>query len=178
MPTSGPGSSPLGPTGPIEPAGPGRLSRPTRGARGFTLIELMVVLFIVALASGLVAVSLPDRAQGRLDEDAERLAALLETARAESRASGIEVRWEPLAPTPEASADFRFAGLPAAMQRHTRWLTPGVSAEVVGARAVLLGPEPVLPPQRIVLRLDDRRVVLATDGLAPFARATVESTTP
>ena len=166
MPTSGPGSR------------PGRLRRPAPGARGFTLIELLVVLFIVALASGLVAVSLPDRAQGRLDEDAERLAALLETARAESRASGIEVRWEPLAPTPDANADFRFAGLPAAMQRHTRWLTPGVSAEIVGARAVVLGPEPVLPAQRIVLRLDDRRVVLATDGLAPFTRAALESVTP
>jgi general secretion pathway protein H len=166
MPTSGPGSR------------PGRLRRPAPGARGFTLIELLVVLFIVALASGLVAVSLPDRAQGRLDEDAERLAALLETARAESRASGIEVRWEPLAPTPDANADFRFAGLPAVMQRHTRWLTPGVSAEIVGARAVVLGPEPVLPAQRIVLRLDDRRVVLATDGLAPFTRAALESATP
>jgi general secretion pathway protein H len=166
MPTSGPGSR------------PGRLRRPAPGARGFTLIELLVVLFIVALASGLVAVSLPDRAQGRLDEDAERLAALLETARAESRASGIEVRWEPLAPTPDANADFRFAGLPAVMQRHTRWLTPGVSAEIVGARAVVLGPEPVLPAQRIVLRLDDRRVVLATDGLAPFTRAALESVTP
>jgi general secretion pathway protein H len=175
MPTSGPGSSRVGPLALSRRAGSGR---PTGGARGFTLIELMVVLFIVALASGLVAVSLPDRAQGRLDEDAERLAALLETARAESRASGIEVRWEPLAPTPEAQADFRFAGLPAAMQRHTRWLTPGVSAEVVGARAVLLGPEPVLPAQRIVLRLDDRRVVLATDGLAPFARAAVEGAAP
>jgi general secretion pathway protein H len=175
MPTSGPGSSRVGPLALRRRAGSGR---PSRGAHGFTLIELMVVLFIVALASGLVAVSLPDRAQGRLDEDAERLAALLETARAESRASGIEVRWEPLAPTPEAQADFRFAGLPAAMQRHTRWLTPGVSAEVVGARAVLLGPEPVLPAQRIVLRLDDRRVVLATDGLAPFARAAVEGAAP
>jgi general secretion pathway protein H len=33
----------------------------------------------------------------------------------------------------------------------------------------VLGPEPILPAQRIVLRLEDRRVVLASDGLAPFA---------
>jgi general secretion pathway protein H len=57
-----------------------------------------------------------------------------------------------------------------------RWLSKGVSVEIVGARAVTLGPEPVLPAQRVVLRLDDRRVVLASDGLAPFAP--VESGTP
>jgi general secretion pathway protein H len=36
---------------------------------------------------------------------------------------------------------------------------------------VLLGPEPILPPQRIVLKRDDRSVMLASDGLGPFARA-------
>jgi general secretion pathway protein H len=46
-----------------------------------------------------------------------------------------------------------------------------VSAEVVSATAVLLGPEPILPAQRIVLRLEDRRLVLASDGLSAFAVA-------
>ena len=55
------------------------------------------------------------------------------------------------------------------MKLPQRWLAEGVSVEIVGARAVTLGPEPILPPQRIVLRLEDRRAVLATDGLAPFA---------
>jgi general secretion pathway protein H len=48
------------------------------------------------------------------------------------------------------------------------WLQYGVSAQVVGASAVALGPEPVIAPQRIVLRLDGQERVLATDGLAPF----------
>jgi hypothetical protein len=34
---------------------------------------------------------------------------------------------------------------------------------------VLLGPEAILPPQRIVLSLGDKRVELASDGLGPFA---------
>ena len=39
---------------------------------------------------------------------------------------------------------------------------------MIGARAVVLGPEPLIGAQRIVLRLDDQRLTLATDGLGPF----------
>jgi general secretion pathway protein H len=137
-------------------------------ARGFTLIELMVVMAIIAIASALVVVALPDRTQDRLNEDAERLAALFESARSEARASGVAVRWEPASAQASDGADFRFIGLPTTMKLPGRWLADGVSAEIVGARAVTLGPEPILPAQRIVLRLEDRRVVLASDGLAPF----------
>jgi general secretion pathway protein H len=147
----------------------------TRRSRGFTLIELLVVMAIVAIAGGLVVVALPDRRQDRLNEEAERLSALLESARSEARAMGVAVRWEPAAADNTEGADFRFIGLPKSAQLPTQWLEHGVSAEIVGARAVTLGPEPVLPAQRIVLRLDDRRVVLASDGLAPFAPAAVES---
>jgi general secretion pathway protein H len=55
------------------------------------------------------------------------------------------------------------------------WLHEGVSAQVVGAAAVQLGPEPVIAPQRIVLHLDDRQLVLATDGLAPFRIADADA---
>lgn len=143
--------------------------------RGFTLIELLVVMAIIAIASALVSVALPDRTQDRLNEEAERLAALLESARSEARASGISVRWEPAgaavatAQAVEDGADFRFVGLIGGAALPTRWLGRGVSAEVIGARALTLGPEPVLPAQSVVLRLDDRRVVLASDGLSPFA---------
>jgi general secretion pathway protein H len=138
---------------------------------------LLVVMAIVAIASALVSVALPDRTQDRLNEEAERLAALLESARSEARASGLSVRWEPAgaadvaaaAQAVEDSADFRFVGLTGGAALPTRWLGRGVSAEVVGARALTLGPEPVLPAQSVVLRLDDRRVVLASDGLSPFA---------
>jgi general secretion pathway protein H len=142
-------------------------SRPA--ARGFTLIELLVVMAIVAIAAGLVIVTLPDRRQDRLNEEAERLGALLEAARSEARASGIAVSWAPAAPGNSDGADFRFTGLPKESNLPTHWLAAGVSAEIVGARAVVLGPEPVLPAQRIVLSLEDRRIVLASDGLAPFA---------
>jgi general secretion pathway protein H len=146
--------------------------------RGFTLIELLVVLAIVALASSLVVVSMRDGAQAQLDEEAERLAALLEGARTEARSSGITVRWEPAGAEATDGANFRFIGLPRSSNLPSHWLRPGVSAEIIGARAVLLGPEPILPAQRIVLSRDERRVMLASDGLAPFARTSFAAATP
>jgi general secretion pathway protein H len=177
MPTSAPGSSASAPARRV--AWPGRERAPREAARrsrrrlgqGFTLIELLVVLAIIGIASAVVVVSLPDRAQSRLDEEAERLAALLESARSEARASGISVRWEPASAEASDGAHFRFAGLPPSNTLPTQWLAEGTSAEVVGARALVLGPEPILPPQRVVLRLDDRRAAVASDGLGPFTVA-------
>ncbi len=95
------------------------------------------------------------------------MVALLESARAEARSSGLAARWEPRAEQADADG-FRFIGLPESADLPSRWLGEGVSAEVVGARAVVLGPEPLIGRQRIVLRLDAQRLTLATDGLGPF----------
>jgi general secretion pathway protein H len=144
------------------------------GAAGFTLIELMVVIALIAVAAGVVSLALRDPASTRLDTEAQRLGALLESARAESRASGLPVIWLPA--TVDDGTQFRFARVLGsrveALDMPTRWLDPLVRAEVVGARAVQLGPEPLIGAQRIVLRLADQQVVVATDGLAPFAVAT------
>jgi general secretion pathway protein H len=139
--------------------------------RGFTLIELLVVVALIAVASGLASLALRDPSATQLEHEGARLAALLESARAEARASGLAVRWEPKA-EPGSARDFRFVGLPAANMLPQRWLAPGVSADVIGARAVVLGPEPLIGAQRIVLSLEDRRLVLATDGLGPFEVST------
>jgi general secretion pathway protein H len=139
-------------------------------ARGFTLIELMVVVALVAIAAGTVALALRDGDADRLEREGARLAVLLEAARAEARASGLAVRFEPVAAAPgEPQAGFRFVGLPPALRLPQHWLYAGVGAEVVGARALLLGPEPLLPAQSLVLHLGAHRLTLASDGLAPFA---------
>jgi len=148
-------------------------------ARGFTLIELMIVLTLVAIAAGVISLSLRDPASTRLEHEAARLVALLESARAESRASGLPVRWVPQRVGDDVDFrfvglpdDFRFFGLAQAGAASRRWLDPQTTAEVAGgAGAVSLGPEPLIGAQRIVLHLGDRQLELRTDGLGPFTVA-------
>ena len=134
---------------------------------GFTLIELLVVVALIAIGSAVVSLSLRDPAATRLEHEAARLVALLESARTEARASGIAASWEPRAEQVGVEG-FRFVGLAPSSNPPSRWLVPGVTAEVPGARAVLLGPEPLIPAQRIVLHLDEQSLTLRTDGLGPF----------
>jgi general secretion pathway protein H len=136
-------------------------------ARGFTLIEMLVVVALIAIASAIASLALRDPAAAKLEQEAARLVALLESARAEARASGLAARWEPLAEQADGSG-FRFVGLPATEPRPTHWLDASTAAQVIGARAVVLGPEPLIGEQRILLRLDNQRLVLITDGIGPF----------
>ena len=57
---------------------------------------------------------------------------------------------------------------PPAFMPPLQWQAREVRAEVIGARSIVLGPEPVIGPQSVVLSLEDRRLVIATDGLSPF----------
>jgi general secretion pathway protein H len=63
------------------------------GSKGFTLLELLVVVAIMAIATAGVSLALRDSSQTQLEREAQRLAALLESARAHSRMSANPVRW-------------------------------------------------------------------------------------
>ena len=133
--------------------------------RGFTLIELMVVLTIVALGTALVSLSLPDGDQRALARDGARLAALLESARAQSRVAGVPVHWRATA------SGFAFDGLPAtAPPLPTGWLDARTRA--LGNAPVTLGPDPIIAAQAIVLQRAGSATPplrVATDGLRPFS---------
>jgi general secretion pathway protein H len=167
--------------GPRPAGAAARRQRPGRqGHQGaFTLIELLLVLAIVAISVGVVSLALRDSAATKLEEEAARLSALLDMARAEARAAGVTVRWVPRPPaatpgTPGAEVDdavqFRFVGLPSSQPMPTRWLDKGTRAQVLlgAGNTLLLGPEAILPPQRVLLSLGERRLVLASDGLSAF----------
>jgi len=137
----------------------------------------MLVVALIAVVSALATLAIRDPASTRLEQESARLSALLESARAEARALGLAVTWKPVAKdsaNPD-SGDFRFDGLPASDPLPTHWLARGVVAEVVGAQALVLGPEPMIGAQRVILRLDDQRTALATDGLGPFAAVAEEA---
>ena len=125
----------------------------------------MVVVLIVAVATGMTALSLRDRSQSKLEEEGARLSALLETARTQSRIVGTEVRW-----APRTEGGFEFIGLPslAAKELPSAWLDSETTATIVGAPQLRLGPEPLLPAQRVVLHLGEREIAVGTDGLSPF----------
>lgn len=154
------------------------VTKPTQG--GFTLLELLVVLAIVAMGSAAVGFAMRDGVQSQLEREALRLSALLETARARSQLSGVPVRWLPTA------QGFRFDGLTPSVNAEDAlaqtWLDADTTATVSDATrrtnvsgpsaGLLLGPEPIIEPQSVVLASTsqpDKRVRLATDGVRPFA---------
>ena len=117
----------------------------------------------MAMATAGVTLVLRDSADTALEREAQRLAALFESARAQSRASGVVVRWHT---TP---GGFLFEGLVAGALP-TRWLTEGMT--VRGNPSVLLGPEPIVGAQAIELvnsQQPERAMRIATSGLDPFA---------
>ena len=137
--------------------------------RGLTLLELLVVLAIIGLAMTGVSLSLRDSQQTQLEREAQRLVAILEAARAQSRTSGMPLIWQT---TPEG-----FAIRPEPMGRTDTWLTQGTQATVHTAPAnlVVLGPEPILAPVRITLSAPAKSAAqptatlnIGTDGLRPF----------
>jgi len=149
MPTSAPGNP-----------------EPHRGQRGFTLLELLVVVSLVALATAGVGLALPAPAATQLEREAQRLSALLEAGRAQARTTGVAVVWK------SDGQGFAFDG-----QRRD-WLTPGTQARLTRlgtpppqttANRLFLGPEPLMAAHEVALSLAGRTVWLGTDGLRPFA---------
>lgn len=142
--------------------------------RGFTLLELLVVLAIMALALGAAVQALRDPKQVALAQEAQRLASWLEAGRATARSSGQVVRWRTTA------TGFEIAGGGQASQPQP-WLDSrvtvtsfslagaGPAPAPVGPWLLVLGPEPILPAQSLLMQLENQTVRVVSDGLSPFA---------
>lgn len=139
----------------------------TARQQGFTLLELMVVLAIAALLTAAATLALPSAAQRQLEQEAQRMAARLEIARAQSRASG-----QAMAVWVDAQG-MRFSMGASAAQAVVPWLHAGTSAQTAH---LVLGPEPVIAAQQVQLSgAEGRNVWVATDGVRPFQVQVLES---
>jgi general secretion pathway protein H len=151
---------------------------------GLTLLELLVVLAIIGVAMAGVSLSLRDSHQTQLEREAQRLVAVLEAARAQSRTSGLALIWQSTAEGFVIRPATGSTASPMAARAET-WLTMGTQASVgtVGpstnntapTNQVVLGPEPILTPARITLSVATTRnaqasptLSIGTDGLRPF----------
>lgn len=135
-------------------------------ASGFTLLELLIVLALIGITTAGVGWSVRDTADSALDRDAQRLASLLEVARAQARANGSPAVWR--SQNQNEVHGFVFEGLPA--HRLPRfWLSD--STRTAPDSIILLGPEPLIGPQTVALSntmRPDRQVWVVTDGLSAF----------
>jgi general secretion pathway protein H len=132
--------------------------------RGFTLLEVLVVVAIIAICSSLLIIAMPG--EGALaDKEARRLAALVEAATAEARASGQPIAW-----TAERtgysfwqrSEEGEWQRFPEASPYRSRTL--GSTVAIEGA-AVTLMPYGLQPPFEAVIRAGGTQIILRSGAL-------------
>jgi general secretion pathway protein H len=134
-------------------------------SRGFTLLELLVVIAVIALGTAGVAMAMRDSSQTMVEREATRLAALLDAGRAQSRATGSLVTWETVQGD-QRQPVMRWSGLKHKEPLPTTWLD--AQTQVRTKARWVLGPDPVIAPQTIELKIgtEIRRVV--SDGIGAF----------
>lgn len=134
---------------------------------GFTLLELLIVLLIMALGSAGVALSLRQSPEQALEREAQRLIYWLEVARIQASVQGQRVQW---VASPQ-SYTFLVNGPTSLPKEGIPWLLS--STQVTSSNQTLvLGPEPILSPQSIELGMQNAssiRIKIGTNGLEPFA---------
>ncbi|QXI18455.1 GspH/FimT family pseudopilin [Pseudomonas hamedanensis] len=136
---------------------------------GFTLIELMVVLVIIGIASAAISLSIkPDPLQ-LLRKDAERVAQLLQVAQAEAHADGRPIVWVSDAKgfrfsrRSDSGKGFdHFAG--DAQLRPRAWQSPKVEVRVEPKQKVVLNAEWINPPLQLTLSDGLNRLSVLRDG--------------
>lgn len=184
---------------PTSAAGNSRACCPPSGASaGFTLIELLVTLVVMAMLSALAALALPHGDDEAARIEAQRLAALLDTAREQAAALAMPVAWAPgpdgynflrpsargwvpLGQAPLVARAWPWLGdsVPGDYQprmQATSWYSGAVRVRVLGGGGALgagpgwlvFGGEPVSAPMRVQLDAGSLLLTIASNGAQPF----------
>ena len=165
--TSAVGNKPLSKSEGASLAGFARvhaLKKQSIRVKGFTLIELMVVLLVLALCSSLVVMSTRDTAQQTLEREADRLVNVLEAARAQARSNSTALLWQ----SDAQGYSVRVLTDPDLPTQVHQWYMPGTRSEPA---TWVISPEPVQAAVRLSLLLEGaptERLSIATDGAASF----------
>jgi general secretion pathway protein H len=149
-----------------------------RAARGFTLVELMIVMVIIGITLGLVSLNAIPSPQQHLQNEAQRLALLLQLARDEAivrnrlvafEANGEryrflvrnETRWDPVVGD-DLLRERAFKNAPVSL------LIDPVAAGAGTPLRITFGREPVDKPFLLTLASGDAHVAIRADGIGHF----------
>jgi type II secretion system protein H len=132
--------------------------------RGFTLLEVLVVVAIIAVCSSLLILAMPGEA-ALADKEARRLAALVEAATVEARASGQPIAW-----TAERtgysfwqrSEEGEWQRFPEQSPYHARAFGGAIS---IDGAAVTLMPYGLQAPFEAVIRAGGTQIILRSGAL-------------
>lgn len=147
--------------------------------QGFTLLEVLVVLVIGGLLVALASLSLTRNPRGDLNEQAQRLALVFETAGDEAQVRAAPIEWRPV------NGGYRFAvkdgdgwrTIVDELLGPKRWSEPltGVTIRHPGDRGndatnrpLIFGTESIGDPVRVTLHADAGDVTIASDGSGRF----------
>ena len=153
------------------------------GSRGYTLIEILAVLVIVGIVIALATVRYARSPAQTLEDEAQRLALVLELARDEALTSGCTLAWT--ARSDAHRLECRRGRAAAAVDDGlyaTRPWTGAVAIERVSIAGVPVArdtplfftPSGINAPFELVLALDGNRVQVAGDFLGRVSVASVQ----
>ena len=145
---------------------------------GFTLLEMLVVLVIAGLLVAVVALAPSRNRRTDLAEEAQRLAALLESAGDEAQIRSAPIAWQPVDGGYrfyQRAGDGSWRPMADELLAPHRWATDvtGVSIRYTGSgdpiQRVVLGNESIDVPVTITLYSGAVRLLVISSGIGNFA---------